>query len=164
MITRNDERLLSTLRRAGMEQGVPLHAHTDVKTHVDRPGPKVHYDHGPRGTPEHTDGMVENPASHTDRDSHLEQAIASDDSGAPIWLPPAAGQGPGLSAAQLEAVLARLEDVLVAREQQLHRDVSLRLDAFVAEVADQIAKLQAQHVALEGRLDMLERETGARTE
>ena len=152
MITRHDERLIASMRGVA-SAGAPLLAHQDATTHVDRM-PKVHYDVGPKGTPEHTDGQVDNPAGHTDRTDHLDQAVAYGEENAPILLPGSAGpERPGVSASELHALLARLERVLAAREEQLHRAVTLRLDALASEFRSALLDFKAE---TEDRLSTLE--------
>jgi hypothetical protein len=49
-----------------------------------------------------------------------------------------------VSGAELHALLARLEGVLAAREEQLHRAVTLRLDALASEFRSALLDIKAE--------------------
>jgi hypothetical protein len=166
MITQHDEHLLARLRQ-GMSHSVPLQA---AREHFDTPHddymPKVHLDHGPPGTPEHENGMVNDPANHRDKphtDVERDTAIADENpslSARSASL--ATGVNPALQA-RFDALLGRMEDIMLAREQQLHRDVSVRLDTFVAEMTSAFARLQTETATMQQHLAALERRLGSET-
>jgi hypothetical protein len=167
MITRHDEQLLSSLRFAGAPPDIPLQAsHTDI-SHTDTPHtdetPKVHLDHGPLGTPDHTDGQVDDPARHNDKEhgdsphEDVDQGIARASANPAPEARADQANADALIGSRLDAFLGRMEDILLAREQQLHRDVGIRLDAFVSEMTSVVSNLRSESGAIEQRLAALER-------
>jgi hypothetical protein len=165
MIARYDAQLLASLRFAGAPTAIPLQAsHIDVTNKIDHVDidTKVHVDHGTRGTPEHTDGMAVDPNQHQDTPERTEHTDVGDVEAATIPQPLRDPSGADAALTyRLDAMLGRLEDILLAREQQLNREVGERLDVFVSEITSIFSSLRAETAALERRLAAIEQRAKA---
>jgi hypothetical protein len=165
MIARYDAQLLASLRFAGAPVAAPIQAsHIDTTTttpHTDIDH-KVHDDHGPRGTPDHTDGQVIDPNQHQDTEEQSDHTDVGDVEAATTPRPPRGSSNTdAVLTYRLDAMLGRIEDILLAREQQLQRDVGERLDVFVSEMTSVFSSLRAEAAALERRLAAIELRTKA---
>lgn len=163
MVTRSDEDLLRDFRQLG----VPESALTRAQTHKDVP-------HSDKTDAVYTDtwDYTQSPPTHTSYTTHVHSDRShydhTDHGGvASAEIEPVVAQAksgvaderlPPVLLKRFEALLVRMEDLLLSREEHLHQEVSLRLDAFMTEMTSAFSALQSRTADIDERLAAVEKE------